>query len=145
MTRIDFYVLPDSEPTSRLRLACKLTLKAWQNDMSVYLRCQDPAQADALDELLWQYPPERFIPHERLDQDNRAPVLIGLAPWPERTDDGCVLINLALAPCEQPGRFARVLEIVNQHAELRARSRDNFRLYRSRGYDPRTETIKSPP
>ncbi|XMR38912.1 DNA polymerase III subunit chi [Escherichia coli] len=31
---------------------------------SIYLLCDDEAQALRLDELLWQLPPERFVPHQ---------------------------------------------------------------------------------
>ena len=64
MTRIEFYVLPDSEQAGRARAACQLASKGWQHGLSVFIRCQDDQQCYELDELLWTFRAERFIPHE---------------------------------------------------------------------------------
>ncbi|QLF92352.1 DNA polymerase III subunit chi [Pseudomonas sp. ABC1] len=134
MTRIDFYVLPDSDPAGRLHAACKLALKGWQHDMPVFIRCQDEQQCETLDDLLWRFRSERFIPHD-LHQDNpRTPVAIGLEQTPEHPQG--LLINLGTTLSPHVDQFSRVIEIVNQQPELLACCRENFRHYRQRGYAP---------
>lgn len=135
MTRIEFYVLPDSEPAGRARAACQLASKGWQHGMSVFIRCQDEQQCTELDELLWSFRAERFIPHELHDDDPHAPVVIGIEQ-PPATAQG-LLINLTPSISEHIDRFSRVIEIVNQQPELLTVCRDNFRHYRQRGYDPK--------
>ena len=48
-----------------------------------------------------------------------------------------LLINLQPDLSPHIERFARVIEIVSQAPELLAASRENFRLYRQRGYEPK--------
>lgn len=135
MTRIEFYVLPDSEPTGRLRAACLLASKGWQHGMSVFIRCHDGQQCNELDELLWGFRAERFIPHELYENDPQAPVVVGTEQTPTATEG--LLVNLASSLSPHIDRFSRVIEIVNQQPELLDASRGNFRLYRQRRYDPR--------
>ena len=135
MTRIEFYVLPDREPTGRARAACQLASKGWQHGMPVFIRCQDSQQCSDLDELLWSFRAERFIPHE-LDQDDpAAPIVIGTEQAPARKQG--LLINLSPNLSPHIDQFSRIIEIVNQQPELLTVCRDNFRLYRQRGYDPK--------
>lgn len=134
MPRVEFYVLPDILPRNRLRVACQLAAKAWRSGLPVFLRGQDEAQCKELDELLWSYRAERFIPHSDYDSDPQAPVVIG-RDQPPQTSLG-VLINLASDLSPQIDQFSRVIEIVNQAPDLLNACRDNFRSYRQRGYDP---------
>ncbi|MCW3148534.1 DNA polymerase III subunit chi [Stutzerimonas stutzeri] len=135
MTRIEFYVLPDDNPLGRLRAACQLAAKGWQHDMRVFIRCSSETQCDQLDELLWRFRPERFIPHEQYADDPAAPVVLGLEQAPVHPQG--LLINLASTLSPHVDHFSRVIEIVNQEPELLTVCRDNFRLYRRHGYDPK--------
>ena len=135
MTRIEFYVLPDSEQAGRARAACQLASKGWQHGLSVFIRCQDDQQCNELDELLWTFRAERFIPHELHGVDPLAPVVIGTEQPPASVQG--LLINLSPTLSPLTDQFSRVIEIVNQQPELLTVCRDNFRLYRQRGYDPK--------
>ncbi len=132
--KVEFYVRPDSQPAGRLKLACQLAAKAWRAGLPVFVRGADAAQCDELDELLWRFKGETFIPHNLHSDAPTAPVVIGI-DQPPAVSQG-VLINLhpqIAAHCEQ---FSRIIEIVNQQPEQLELARDNFRLYRQRGYAP---------
>lgn len=135
MTRIEFYVLADDEPASRARAACQLASKGWQHGMPVFIRCQDASQCEALDTLLWSFRAERFVPHELHEHDSHAPVVIGIDEAPAVPQG--LLVNLSSSLSPHVDQFSRVIEIVNQQPELLTVCRDNFRLYRQRGYDPK--------
>jgi len=135
MTRIEFYVLPDDNPTGRLRAACQLAAKGWQHGMQVFIRCVDETQSSEVDELLWGFRAERFIPHEQHVDDPKAPVVIGVDQAPQFTQG--LLINLASTLSSHIDQFSRVIEIVNQEPQLLTACRENFRLYRRQGYDPK--------
>lgn len=135
MTRIEFYVLPDAAPEGRLLAACRLAAKAWQHEMPVFLRCQDARQCTELDALLWRFRAERFIPHNLHSDDPMAPVVLGLDEPPAQPQG--VLINLAAELSGHLDLFSRVFEIVNQQPDQLALGRENFRLYRRQGYDPK--------
>lgn len=134
MPRVEFYVLPSAHAEGRLRAACQLAAKGWRHGLPVFVRCADAAQLEAVDELLWRFKPEAFVPHARLDDAGTAPVLLGFDE-PPRQPQG-LLVNLDPRLTPQLEQFSRIIEIVNQEPALLTACRDNFRLYRQRGYDP---------
>ncbi|BFM15338.1 DNA polymerase III subunit chi [Maricurvus nonylphenolicus] len=133
MTRIDFYILPDAEEAARLHFACRLIDKARQHGLRVYVAVRDKDQAQEIDQLLWTFRPESFIPHaiqaEDLGGDN---VLIG---WGEQCDDHHgFLINLSDQVPGYFSRFERLAEIVCQAPDVLKSTREHYGFYRDRGY-----------
>lgn len=130
MTRVDFYILQDVDHSAAHRFACRLAVKALATGHSVHVHTDDPTAARELDELLWSYPEQRFVPHECEDAlTGAAPLVIGWNPPP--APDG-LLINLGSVVPTFFGRFERVAEIIVQAA--REVGRERYRFYRDRGY-----------
>lgn len=135
MTRIDFYILQDVDLAAARRFACRLAVKALAaGGNGVHLHVDDARMAADLDELLWNYPEHRFIPHdlqEAADRGGRqdAPVVIG---WSTPADPDGLLVNLSADIPTFFGRFQRVVEIVVD--ENRDAGRDRYKFYRDRGY-----------
>lgn len=141
MPRIDFYVLPDQKENGRALLACRLADKAYGLGHTVYLFTASEARAAALDDLLWTFRQDSFVPHERypLMGEEGSPVLVGTAV--PATVEAQVLINLADALPEGFERYDRVVELVDQHPEVLAQSRERFRQYREQGCAPETHKL----
>jgi DNA polymerase III subunit chi len=110
-------------------------MKAWRAGLPVFLRGTDAQQCAELDDLLWRFKPEAFVPHELQQDDPHAPVVIGQDEPPEAEQGVLINLNPGLSPFVE--RFSRVIEIVNQEADLLTACRENFRSYRQRGYDPK--------
>lgn len=136
MVRVDFYILPDTATQGRLKLACKLAEKAYEQGHRVYVLAADEQQAAHLDDLLWTFKQNSFVPHARypLPEGDAAPVWIGTEPSPEPAAE--VLINLTAAIPAAFQRFERVLELVDQSESVLAASRQRFRAYREQGIEP---------
>lgn len=141
MPRIDFYVLPDQKENGRALLACRLADKAYGLGHTVYVFTASEARAAALDDLLWTFRQDSFVPHERypLVGEEGSPVLVGTAA--PTTVEAQVLINLADALPEGFERYDRVVELVDQHPEVLAQSRERFRQYREQGCAPETHKL----
>ncbi len=141
MPRIDFYVLPDQRDNGRALLACRLADKAYKLGHTVYILTASDARAAALDDLLWTFRQDSFIPHERypLVGEEGSPVLVGAALAVEVNAQ--VLINFTDELPEGFERFERVVELVDQNPEVLARSRERFRQYRERGCAPETHKL----
>jgi DNA polymerase-3 subunit chi len=139
--QVDFYVLADPA-LSAGRLACSLCLMAWEQGHRVAVLAGDEQGASALDELMWDYPPGRFLPHAFGAEDAAAPVSIVLAP-DQLAQEHDVIINLAETAVPEPDRFRRLLEIVPADARQRAASRDKFRQYRNQGLSLASHDIKN--
>lgn len=130
MTRVDFYELPDLGEEARARFACRLALKGRDAEFSVTLLTRDEAAAQDLDDLMWQYPRERFLPHSLGAQpDKKSRIHIAVKALGESSGEQRLLVNLTDDPPEGWERFSRVAEIVV--ASSRAASREKYRYYRT--------------
>ena len=143
--RIDFYILPSHDQPARLQLACRLTEKAYNSGCCVYIYAPEGDQAQQLDDLLWTYKQNSFVPHALYpsEPDEIAPVRVGSASLSEadvnwRLD---VLINLALEVPDFYGKFQRVIELVDQDVTVLQASRRRFRRYRELGLIPETHKL----
>ncbi len=143
MTRVDFYVLESSGPTSRHRCACRIAEKAFLLEHRIYIHVGNEREARAIDDLLWSFRGGSFIPHAVVtpQEVHGEAVLIGHDPETDPTETD-LLINLADEVPMFFSRFARVAEVVSEDASSRASGRDRFRFYRDRGYDLRTHQLR---
>lgn len=132
--KVEFYVLPTTQSADRLIAACRLAHKAWRAGFMTFIRCSDTEQQVELDELLWTFRRNSFIPHAPYSETNQAPVVLGIDERPQQTD--AVLINLHPDISSHLDCFNRVIEIVNQEPEQLQISRQNFVRYRKQGYQP---------
>lgn len=141
MTRVDFYVLPDSISRGREHFVCRLADVAYRRGQRVYVYAGSSEQADGLDTLLWTFQAGSFIPHARWPSDfeAQAAVLIGHEGVPEQAHE--VLINLSDRVPAFFSRFERVTEVVNQDSAVKQAGREKFRYYRDRGYALQTHNI----
>ncbi len=139
--QIDFYVLQDARAQGRAQLACRLADKVYRLGYTLYIAVAAEAQAAALDDLLWTFRQDSFVPHERypLTGAEGSPVLIGVAPPAEV--DAQVLINFTDAFPEGFERYERVAELVDAHPDVRAQSRERFKQYREHGLTPETHKL----
>lgn len=130
MTTIDFYLANENTLSEVYPLVCKLVDKAYQQKYSVYLHVNTEEEAKILDDLLWIFRDDAFIPHS-LYQESNANIQIGFNITPENFND--ILINLT--PDVPPffTNFQRALEIVPK--ELKEKARQKYRYYRDLDYD----------
>lgn len=133
--RADFYLI--SKPRFReepLRLVCELARKAHDANLWTLVLARDAAQAEALDDLLWDMGDDVFIPHQiagvDVDEDEAA-VLI--APPEVDAPLRPLVINLRDAAVE--GGFERVLEVVPADDSARGPLRERWKQYKARGLD----------
>ena len=141
--QVDFYVLGDGALTAE-QLACRLALMAWEQGHQIAVLTETTDIANKLDELMWDYPTGRFLPHSAEPGDTRAPVIIGKSDMPIPGDKE-VIINLTSTAISEPDRFKRLLEIVPGSPSQRTASRHKFRSYREQGLVPASHAIGKRP
>jgi len=134
MPRADFYLI--DKPRFRddpLLLVCELAKRAFESGQSTLILARSADEADALDEKLWEFDENAFIPHQLAGDDDDAitPVLI-VAPGAQ-TLDRPLVINLR-DECA-PGLFERVLEVVPADEAQRLGSRERWKTYKAAGFE----------
>ena len=152
--RIDFYLLDAPEAGACDATACRIAEKAWRQGHRVHLHADSPESARRLDDVLWTWRDESFVPHRVHDPDAAAgaggardeggtahgvAVTIGWGSLPGFADD--VLLNLDARVPDGFERFARVAEIVGGAQSARADGRERFRRYRGHGCELLTHRL----
>ena len=133
MPRADFYLI--DKPRFReepLLLVCELARKAFDAGFPTLVLARDTAQAEAIDDLMWSFDPDAYLPHQIAgsdEEDEVTPILI-LAPDADSPMRPMV-INLRDAAVE--GDFDRVLEVVPADPAARAPLRERWKQYQARG------------
>lgn len=136
--QVDFYVL-DDEQSAEL-LTCRLAMMAWERGHRTAILTDNADEVRRLDELMWQHPRGRFLPHSADFLNPNAPVRIGTAES-EIPEDCEALINLTSKAVPRPDRFKRLFEIVPGSESERSASREKFRSYRGQGLHPASHSI----
>ncbi len=142
MTSIDFYILGQTQHQDRLLFACRLAERVYAEGRRVYVHVASEQEALYLDDLMWSYKPESFLPHSILGQASSADastlnadtqVQIGFEDHPVHHND--VMINLVSPLPNFFSRFERVLEVVIQEEQVLQQTREHYKFYKDRGYE----------
>ncbi|WP_420600190.1 DNA polymerase III subunit chi [Neptuniibacter sp.] len=130
-SKADFYVLPSTDPEARGRFLCRLVGKILGLGHEIYIQTANEAEAKRIDQQLWEFQPESFIPHSLISEELAAKVKIG---WDaQRPDHNDVFVNLNLDIPEDALGFNRILEIVVQSEDVLASTRNNYKTYQTNG------------
>jgi len=131
MTRIDFH----SNVPNKLAYACRLVRKARAAQCKIVLLGKDRGELTQLDQLLWSFSEQDFIPHVHASDPLAAqtPVILTDSEAVELPHHH-VLINLSGNTPEHFARFERMFEIISSDEADKAAGRDRYRFYKERGY-----------
>ena len=135
MPRADFYLI--DKPRFReqpLLLVCELARRGFAANLPILVLARDAAQAEAIDDLLWSFDPDEYLPHQIAGMDegeDETPILIATPEMdvPARA----MLINLRDAA--PTGSFERVLEVVPADPSARGPLRERWKHYEALGFD----------
>jgi len=143
MPKIDFYLLEESSIPHRLDFACRLIEKAYKHKHRIYVHVESVDDAHLLDEILWTYRDDSFLPHHIHGEGPTPtpPIQIGYTKAPEKERD--ILLNLSSNIPEFYLQFKRVLEIVINNPNAQTIARQRYREYRSKGFDIQTHHLQT--
>jgi DNA polymerase-3 subunit chi len=138
---VDFHVNVDHP----LIHACRVVRKALGGGRTVLVYSRDAQRLARLDSALWTFSALDFLPHVYADSElaGRTPVWLSMTTTGEGRRDVLLLLDDETAPDFERWfeRFERVIEIVSNEDDDRARARARFKAYRERGFAPRTHPI----
>lgn len=141
MPNVDFYILTEPSVEAAYNFICRLADKAYQQKHQIYIYANSPAEAKSLDELLWIFRDDAFIPHciEGEITDPVPPILIGSQTTPMQTHG--ILLNLTPEIPTFIDGFQRVIELVANEPNAKDRGRKKFRDYRDKKYEITTHDL----
>lgn len=132
-----------NEPMSIDDIACHLSALHYQNKARVVVLCKDKSHAERIDELMWQLPTHRFVPHNLSGEGptNGTPVEIC---WQEpRNLTGKALINLTESLPVDGSRCRSIADFVPNDDELKPLARTRYKQYREAGFQLDTKPAAS--
>ncbi len=137
---IRFYELSSAKfQADPLLLVAKLAEKAFETQSSCVILAVDEEQAVAIDEKLWSYIDDAFLPHQIAgqDDDDECPVLIAGPAFACPIRD--VTINLRSVSPKQFG--ARLLEVIPLDEAEKNVARARFKAFVAAGKKPSHEKV----
>jgi len=135
MTQVDFYVVTSGGTEGAARVACRVAEKAWSRGLRVYVCTDSEDAARHMDELLWTFRQDSFVPHAlagEADADSEA-IIIGCEPRAAAGRE--VLVNLGAGLVDDLPAFERIAEVVSDDDGARSAARERYGLYRRQGHD----------
>ena len=162
MTNVDFYIIGATEQHSMDRFACLVAEKAYTKGLRVYMHLNSLNDCERVDEALWFFKEESFVPHGLLNISpksdslnikpigdtvtkttqndktdhkllNRTPIQIGTRLESNHHFD--MLINLSHQIPDLSQHVKRVAEIVSQQPDLLLLKRNHYKQYKDRGFN----------
>ncbi|MCV6636289.1 DNA polymerase III subunit chi [Candidatus Albibeggiatoa sp. nov. NOAA] len=137
--QVDFYIL--QQPTGE-RFTCQLVDKVWHQGYQIYIHTHGLTHAKKLDDMLWTFKQDSFIPHDLYpdEADSIAPIKIGYAVDSYAPAD--VLVNLAVADIPDfYSNFNRVAEIVFNNDVAKQWGRLRYKSYKDKGLDVKVHNL----
>lgn len=141
---ITFYLHDQADESAWLSQVCQLVAEQFSQRRKIAVRAQSQEQAERFDELLWQQPPERFIPHNLVGEgpNGGAPVVIGWdQPLEEYGIGRQLVVNLANDCAPFVRGVQRIIDFVPLQDDEKELARERFRTYRRTGASIDTQPL----
>lgn len=139
--QVDFYLLTNPEYDAGWLVACRLLEKAYNRGHRVFVYCEHANDAERIDDLLWTFKDDSFIPHNLQGEgpEPSPPIQIGYSTEPRGFND--ILLNLSTTIPPFFTKFRRIMEIVVADDAAKIISREHYRQYRAHGCQLNTHSI----
>ncbi|MBW7469437.1 DNA polymerase III subunit chi [Marinobacter sp. F4218] len=133
-----FHILAQSTPAARNLHAAKLVDKAWQQGDRVCIVCDTMQHAQELDDLLWNFSPDAFIPHSVVpDSATTCTDPVGILLCPPGAGDWDTVIILSSTLPADADRFKRLALVAHNDPSVLDQARSHFRQLRALGIEAR--------
>ncbi|MBD3639423.1 MAG: DNA polymerase III subunit chi [Marinobacter sp.] len=133
-----FHILAKNTPAARNLHAVKLVDKAWHQGDRVCIVCDTMQQAQELDDLLWNFSPDAFIPHAIVpDSATTCTDRAGILLCPPVAEDWDTVIILSDTLPADADRFKRLALVAHNDPNVLNQARSHFKQLRALGIEPR--------
>ena len=104
--------------------------------------CQDQAQAERIDEYLWQLDTNNFVPHNLAGEGLKGGSPVEIC-WPQKRNSGArhLLINLQQQFPEFAGVYRDIIDFVPVDDQQKSLARERYKAYKEAGFNLKTIPI----
>ncbi len=133
-----FHILAQNTPAARNLHAAKLVDKAWQQGDRVCVVCDTMQHAQELDDLLWNFSPDAFIPHGLVpDSATTCSEPVGILLCPPVAEDWDTVVILSATLPTDADRFKRLALVAHNDPAVLNQARSHFKQLRALGIEPK--------
>ncbi|CUS48518.1 MAG: DNA polymerase III chi subunit HolC [Idiomarinaceae bacterium HL-53] len=132
MAKVTFYTLDEIGDDAKDQFIAQLIHQWVSQRLRVLVVANDQEQAEHYDEVLWQLPSDRFIPHNLVGEGpaQGTPVILAWQEVPTNCGHRHIILNLTAQPLPTPFRAQQIAELVPLDETLRTQAREHYRYYR---------------
>lgn len=132
MPQVTFYSLSGEEQAAA-KQACQLVADAAGNRQRCSILCQDQAAAELVDELLWQLPADRFVPHNLFGEGPSAGTPVEICWQQSQLTRRPFVVNLSQTMLNEPHQHQTIIDFVPQPEEQKQAARIRYKQYQQAG------------
>lgn len=136
-TQVMFYLLAQDDYEDKmyasLLQACFQAAYFYRQGQRVFIYTCDQQQAHAIDELLWSFEPDSFVPHNLVGEGLKTGAAVEIS-WQAPTNRRPTLINLTSSVPNFASQFSQIVDFVPTDESLKQQARERFKSYRQSGF-----------
>ena len=143
-TQVMFYLLEenakreDGAEVSHFH-ACLQAANFYRQNQRVFIYCADQKMAHQLDELLWAFEPDSFVPHNLPGEGPKNGAAVEIS-WQQPTHRRAILINLTSTVPNFANQFSHIIDFVPSDETLKQQARERYKGYRQWGFQVDNQT-----
>jgi len=149
-TQVMFYILSDdkqnadaNDTSSAFYHACLQASHFYRQNQRVFIYTQDQKVAEQIDELLWAFDNDSFVPHNLVGEGPKQGSAVEIsyqAPRGRRP----VLINLSDSVPTFANQFQLIVDFVPSDETLKQQARERFKTCRQWGFQVDNQAVENP-
>lgn len=147
-TQVMFYLLPDEDKTDASEItasmshyhACLQASYFYRQNQRVFIYTQDQHSAEQVDEMLWAFDSDSFVPHNLSGEGPKQGAAVEIshqAPRGRRP----VLINLTNTVPSFANQFQLIVDFVPSDEKLKQLARERFKACRQLGFQVDNQAV----
>jgi len=147
MSQVVFYIFNAQEELSSLPLsahfakACTIAAFFYSQNKKVFIYTDTQADAFAVDEYLWQFDGDSFVPHNLLGEGPKFGTPVEIS-WQAPTHPRPILINLSQNVPDFAINFQQIIDFVPFSEALKIAARTRYSTYKKMGLTLSTQTVE---
>ncbi|TRX53872.1 DNA polymerase III subunit chi [Thalassomonas sp. M1454] len=144
MAQVTFHLM--AEKTSQesvsveeyLQIACQQAAHNYRLNKRVFIYVSDQKSAHQVDELLWAFDADSFVPHNLPGEGLKSGSPVEIS-WQAPTNNRNILINLTSEVPDFARQFSQIIDFVPGDEELKQLARLRYRQYQQQGFKVDTQ------
>jgi len=148
MSQVIFYILQEKPQNERslvsahFACACSIAAFFYLQNKKVFIYTDNQQDAFSVDEYLWQFNGDSFVPHNLLGEGPRYGTPVEIS-WQAPTHPRQILINLSVNVPDFAINFQQIIDFVPFIEPLKKAARTRYSTYKKMGLTLSTQTVEN--